>query len=335
MSYRRLLTVCFLVFLAACSPQTTAPPTKTNAPVSIQLSWVHEYSSAAFYAAEKNGHFAERGLQVELREGGFKDGKYIVPIDEVVEGKEDFGLSDSESLILARSQGKPVVAIASILQRSPFALISLADKNIRTPKDLIGKKVSVSDGGATQIYNTLLATQKIDQSKVNFVPRTSFGVDPLLNGDVDVLGGWIINEGVQIKEAGKEPSFLLMSDYGVDTYDFVVFTTEKMIQERPELVQAMVASIVDGMKDVIANPAQAAEYAVAYGKDLKLDGQRRRVEASIPLMNPAGTKPGNMSAETWTLTQQILLDQKVLDKPIDLTKVYTLTFLDKVYAAKS
>jgi NitT/TauT family transport system substrate-binding protein len=334
MSRSRLLIIVSLLVLAACAPKTDAPP-KAGSPVTVQLSWVHEYSSAPFYAAEKNGHFAERGLQVDLKEGGFQDGKYIVPIDQVVEGKGDFGLSDSESLILARAQGKPVVAVASILQRSPYALISLSDKNIHTPKDLMGKKVSISDGGARFIYDTLLASQKIDPSKVNTIPRTSFGVDPLVNGEVDVMGGWIINEGVQLKEAGKDPTFMLMSDYGVDTYDFVIFTTEKMIDERPELVQALVASVIDGMKDVVANPAQAAQYAVDYGKDLKLDGQRRRLEATIPLMNPAGTRLGYMSADTWTLTQQVLVDQKVLDKPIDVTKAYNLSFLDKIYAAKS
>jgi NitT/TauT family transport system substrate-binding protein len=335
MSPSRLFIVIWLMLLAACAPKADTPPQKMVSPVSIQLSWVHDYSSAPFYAAEKNGHFAERGLQVELKEGGFQDGKYTVPIDEVVDGKEDFGLSDSESLILARAQGKPVVAVASVLQRSPFALISLSNKDIHTPKDLIGKKVAVSDGGASFIYETLLSSQKIDKSKVNTVPRTSFGVDPLVNGEVDAMGGWIINEGVQLKEAGKDPSFMLMSDYGVDTYDFVIFTTEKTIQERPELVQALVASVIDGMKDVIANPAQAAQYAVDYGKDLKLDGQRRRLEATIPLMNPAGSRLAYMLPDTWTLTEKILVDQKVLDKPVDVTKVYNLTFLDKIYAAKS
>jgi ABC-type nitrate/sulfonate/bicarbonate transport system substrate-binding protein len=113
----------------------------------VQLSWTHEYWGAGFYLAEQDGHFAEQNLDVNLIPGGFGPNGYIEPIDEVLNGNGDFGLGSVSSLLKAREEGKPVVAVATLLQRSPFALISLSDQGIEQPQDLVGKTVTVADGG--------------------------------------------------------------------------------------------------------------------------------------------------------------------------------------------
>lgn len=323
------------VFSVACSPRSGSTPTPSpKDTISIQLSWVHEYSSAPFYAAEKNGHFAEQNLQVSLVEGGFSDGKYIEPIDQVANGTVDFGLSSASNLLVARSAGKAVVGLASVLQRSPLAVITLAKSNIRRPQDLIGKKVAVADGGANQVYTSMLVSQGIDPSKVNTVSRTSFGVDPLIKGEVDAMVGWIINEGVQIREAGQEPSFMLMSDYGVDSYDFVVFTSEKILKERPAVVERLLKALVSGLKDVIASPDKAVDYVMLYGKNLERQGQSNRLQATIPLINPAGSKPGTMTDSNWQIAYKILADQKVIQNPIAYKTAYNTQIIDKIYSGQ-
>jgi NitT/TauT family transport system substrate-binding protein len=207
---------------------TTAPKT----PVSIQLAWMHEYSSASFYAAEKNGHFAAQNLDVRLEAGGFGPNGYIEPIAQVVNGTSDFGVAGAAGLIQARAEGKSVVAVATMMQRSPLAILTLATSEIRRPQDLVGRRVTVSDGSATQLFRTLLNSQGIDSAAVTIVPRTTYGIDPLVNGDVDAMVAWVINEGVKLNEAGLETNVMLLSDYGVDTYEMVLFTTEQTIAER-------------------------------------------------------------------------------------------------------
>jgi NitT/TauT family transport system substrate-binding protein len=323
-----------LLVLAGCgtTPQAaTTAPEKTN--VSIQLSWIHEYSSAPFYAAEKNSHFAEQGLEVQLQEGGFTDSGYVDPIDQIVKGTADFGMADASSLLLARAEGKPVVAIAAILQRSPLAVISLDGSGIQRPQDLVGRRVAVAEGGATRVFNTLLGAQGISAGQVEIVPRTTFGIEPLVTGEADALVAWIINEGVQVEEAGYSANVMLMNDYGVDTYDFLLFTSETMLREQPETVERTLRALSQGMQDVIGSPEQAVGYTLAYNSALDTDGQRRRLLATIPLMNPAGSRPGMMQAETWATTYQILIDQGVLRQPLDdMQAVYTMRFLDTIYA---
>lgn len=324
-----ILLVASLV-LAACGGGVS-PASTAKDKVSVQLAWTHEYSYASLYAAEKNGHFAKENLEVSLTEGGFKDGKFIDTRERVLSGSADFGMTSASGLILARAKGQALVAVAAIVQRSPQAIISLAKSNIKRPQDLIGKKVSIVEGDRA-LYNTLLTSQQIDPAQVTTIPRTASSIEPLLKGEVDAMLGWIINEGVLVREAGQEPNFMLLSDYGLDSYNVTLFTTDKMIQERPQVVERFVRAVTLGIKDVVAAPESAVQYALSYGKNLDKDAQRRRLDTALPLLNPAGSKPGMMQEAIWKVTYQLLLDNKVLEKPLDFHVAYTMDFLNKVYS---
>ncbi len=325
------LLMASLVF-SGCASASSTPVAPTS--LSVQLAWTHDYSSAGFYSAEINGHFKEQNLNVELIAGGFVDGSYVEPIDAVLQGQGDFGAASAQSLLEAREAGKPIVAIANLIQRSPSAIITLADANIQTPQDLIGKTIAVADGGATLRFNSMLSLQGIDAADVNIVPRVTWGVDPLLNGEVDALVGWIINEGVQVREAGQEPNFMLLSDYGIPDYSALIFTTEKMIQDKPEVVEHFVRALTSGLQDVINDPEQAAEYTVRYNDTLVLDEQLRRIQASIPLVQPAQTQVAMMDTSTWESIYHDLSNAGILTEALDLEKAYTMNFLNKIFTVK-
>lgn len=327
-SLQVLVIVLLFLVVSACSSATPTPePTPSLVPITIQLSWIHEYSSSPFHAAVRNGHFAAQGLDATLAQGGFGEQGYIDPIAEVLNGNADFAMSDGVSLIQARAAGQPVVAIAAILQRSPLAVISLADSGIARPQDVAGKTISVAGGGATTIFNVLLQSQNIAPDSLNIVERTTFGIDPLVNGEVDGMVAWIINEGVALQERGLEPVYVLMNDYGVDTYDFVLFTTETMISEHPDRARGVVTALQRGISAVIADPAAAIEHTLTYNGDLVREEQVRRLEATIPLMNVPGNAHGGMDERVWQFTYDTLLEQGVITEPITLGDVYTLDFI--------
>ncbi len=317
--------------LSACGGTAPAQPAATPAkgpdPVTIQMSWTYDYSSAGLYAAEKNGHFAEQNLKVTFHEGGFGSTGYIEPINEVVNSTANFGMSSGSTLIQARAQGKPVVAVFSALQRSPFALISLKKSNITKPSDLVGKKVAISAGGAMDTYLSLLKSQGIDPATVHTVERKDFGVDPLLKGDVDVLGGWIINEGVMVEEAGETANYILPSDYGIESYDFIVFTTEDMVKNHPDIVARVVKALVAGLNDVMANSSKAVDFTLAYNPKLDRAQQQRRIDAMLALIRPAGSQVGMMNPDVWQSTYDVMAEEGSLPKPVDVKTVYTLDFL--------
>lgn len=331
-SSRMLVTLMVLLWIAgllsACTPQT--PPPTTNAPLTdltVQLAWVHEYSSSPFYTAAQNGHFAAEGLQVAFSEGGFSSEGMIDPISQVLDGGADIGMTSSAGLITARAAGQPVVGIGNIFQRSPLAVISLAESNILRPQDLVGRTVLVAQDAADDNLRAMLKLQQIDPDSITILPRTTFGIDPLLNGEADAIVAWVINEGVQVREAGREPNMMLFSDYGIDTYNFVVFTSEQMLQDRPEHVAAFMRALNQGIADVIADPDQAIEHTLVYSPDLDRDGQLTRLETSLPLIRPANTQIGAFDMEIWQLTQQLLLENNQIEAAIDLEQAFTSAFV--------
>jgi ABC-type nitrate/sulfonate/bicarbonate transport system substrate-binding protein len=324
-----VLAVIFMVTVfmvtgcnAANQPVAVAAPAT---PVTVQLAWVNTAEYAGFYEAEEKGYYANENLAVQLNELGETS-----PIDEVATGKADFGITSADILLSARAKGSPVVAIATIYQRSPVAFISLAEKNITRPQDLIGKKVLVHfDGTTGLVYRALLASQGIDFSKVEGVPRTDFTNKPLLDGQVDVMDAFITNQPVQLTREGHKLNAILASDYGIEVYANVIFTSEAMITNKPELIERFLRATIQGIQSAVQDPKGAAALATARNADLNLESETESMNRSLPLLNPAGGHPGTMRPEDWEITHQILLDQGILSKPLDVKATYNLSFLEK------
>jgi ABC-type nitrate/sulfonate/bicarbonate transport system substrate-binding protein len=324
---RFVLVLVVVAVLAACGGKDKKTDEKPLTPVTFQLSWTHEYSSAPLYMAVANNRFGDQGLDVTLVEGGFQNGQFVDSIQEVLDGKAQFAATDLSGLLQARAAGKPLVAIGAATQRSPFALISLPASGINRPQDLAGKTVAITDGGARLTYNAMLDSLDIDPATINTISRTSFGIDPLINGEVDVLGGWIINEGQQVREAGYEPNVILLSDYGFDSYDFLVITTEDMIANQREVVAEFMRAFRHGVQDAVDSPDKAAELAVSYNPGLDLAGQEARMRIFLPLINPAGGTLGGLEPEIFGFNYDLLLKGGVLTQPFDVTQAYTVDFI--------
>ncbi len=300
--------------------------------ISFQLSWFHEYSSAPIYTAIENNHFSDLNLNVTLP--AFSCDENFVctdPIAEVVSGNAQFATASGSQLARARNEGQPVVAVMSMLQRDPFTLISLSDSGIETPADLVGKTVAVNDQAATTLTNRILASNDIDPADVNIIPRTDFQIGQLQSGEADAIGAWIINEGVMVTEAGLEPNFLLASDYGIDQYSFAIFTTEEMIENNPEVVEAVIRGLIAGLEDVLDDQEAATDDVLVYAPEADRAGQLARVQSLLPLIRPSGSNVGDMSTDVWDLTKDLLVEDGVVDESFDISEAYTLQFLDEIY----
>ncbi|KPL80633.1 ABC transporter substrate-binding protein [Herpetosiphon geysericola] len=328
MGRRWSIVSLLLVVVAGCGGLHATPTTVPLDTVTMQLNWVNDFSSAGFFAAEKNGHFADQQIQATLREGGFDANGYIDGTERVSSGDADFGVASADRILQARAEGKPVVGIAALTQNSPLAVLSLPNTNIRTPQDLIGKRVLVSEGGATQLYTALLASQQIDLAQAPPIARTDAGIDQLIAGEIDALVAWNVNEAIALSELGYPPSIMRFSDYGINSYELVVITTEQMVTEKPELVSRFLKAIMQGWQDVIRTPSQAVDYVKDYAPTVDRHGQMQRLSVFIELVQPGSTPLGTMTAERWAFTQQLLQTQGILKTPIDLDRAYSTRFLD-------
>ena len=324
---QRVFTVFVLVIVsivAACSSDSGTPDE-----VSLELAWVDTVEYAGFYMAEENGYYAEENIALSIHpyEIGVTDALALVASGDVT-----FGLAGADKLLLARQAGQPLVAIATIYQRSPIAFISLAENNITTPQDLVGKRVLVTPQGTTDVvFPAMLDNAGIPVSDVEIIARTDFSNDALLNGDVDVMDAFITNQRVQLEADGHELNTLLVSDYGIEMYANVIFTTEEMVANNPDVVLRFLRATVRGLDAAVANPEQAAELAVARNSNLSLELETQSMLASVPLITSRSNPSGLMTTTGWEIAHQILLDQGLLSAPLELDNAYTLQFLNTIY----
>ena len=124
MMLRTLLT-CGLLLFAWLAPAQAATPAKLDV-VNLQLRWLPQFQFAGYYAAIEKGYYRDEGLDVRLHAGSPER----QPVAEVLAGRAQYAEGNSE-VLLARLQGKPLVALAAIFQHSPSVLLALRKSGIQ------------------------------------------------------------------------------------------------------------------------------------------------------------------------------------------------------------
>ncbi|MBN1584523.1 MAG: ABC transporter substrate-binding protein [Anaerolineae bacterium] len=324
-AYRMLLVILLVVVaaLAACKP---APGPDQ---VRVQLSWFHSVEFAGFYAAVQQGYYVQEDLSVELVPGGFD----VIPTNEVAAGQADLGITGGESLMIARAGGASLQAVATIFRKSPVVLMSLATSNIRTPQDMIGKRVgliSPAKDNTNDIQLLAMLNQlDLDPSEIEFVVIEDYSVGSLTSGAMDVYNGFSTNEPIGARLQGTDVNLIFPQDYGVLMYANVLFATDNLISEKPQLVERFVRATLKGYQYAIEHPDEMAELAFKYDDSLDLAFQKASMYDEIPLIDTGDAPIGTMDAGVWQSTLDILLEQGFVSSPIDLNALYTNQFVEK------
>lgn len=290
--------------------------------VTLRLKWFHQAQFAGFYVAKDKELYKAAGLNVDIQPGG----PDFPAIQMVTGGNEQFGVTSADQILIARSKGVPVVALAVIFRRNPFVLFSLAKSGIKAPADYVGRNIGVKIGGNEElIYRAVLAKAGIDKTKLNEVP-VKFDITPLLAGAVDVWPGYLINEVLAAREKGFEVNVVSPPDYGIDLYADTLFTTEKMLKEKPEIVRKFVVATLKGWSSAIAAPEAAAQITVKYSAKLTYDHELAMMRASLPLLQPDAQPVGWMDAANWSATQKLLVEAGFQKTPVEIGKAFTVEF---------
>ena len=298
--------------------------------ITLQLKWLHQSQFAGFYLAQEKGYYADERLKVNFLEGGLN----VEVVASLLSGDADFSVVSSELVLVNRQKKKePIIAIAAIYRRSAVVFAAMEKSGIMAPHDFIGKTVAVL--GHTESYsefetqfNAMMKRQGVDTSLMTLVPY-----DPnyaaFYAGDVDITAAYYTAGVIHIRNKGHNINLIWPNDYGIHVYSDTLVTTERMVDKKPDVVERFVRASLRGWRDAVGDPDKAVTATLRYAKVKDRNLQSDMMTALIPLVHTGQGKVGWMEEAVWMQMHQVMVDQKILDQPIeDLSKVYTTRFLE-------
>jgi NitT/TauT family transport system substrate-binding protein len=257
---RPVLAICCALALAiaGCGGDSKESGGSPDKPAKITVQDTAGAPSAFAAYGVKQGIFKKHGLDMTVEP--VQGGATVVPA--VLGGKVDIGGSNLVSVLLARSKGLPVKIIApgTFSQRTPkgdfSAILVSKDSDIRSPKDLEGKTLAVNTlkNVAEVTAKASLAKQGVDVSKIKLAEVDFPDMVPALEaGRVDaafVIEPFVSQGLAAGDRAIDRPYTGTKPGLQIGCY----FTSEKYLQENPEVVKNFHAGVADTAAAIQQDP---------------------------------------------------------------------------------
>lgn len=249
----------------------------------------------------------------------------------VQSGQNTFGYLGADEVLAANDKGADFVIIGLITDNSPAGYVSLKENNITTPKDLEGKKIGVLPyGNTTMIYENMLKKNNVDRSKISEV-TISGDMKSFLSGSYDVHPVFVYDETIELDLNNVDYNLIKPEDFGVDIKGTVYFTKRETLENNPELVEAFVKTVADGMNYAIKNPEEAVQMMKDYSPELDVERENLVMKKAIPYFTAYKNQPLNSDIASWTTMVDELKEAKIIKNDVDLNKVLQFQFINEYY----
>lgn len=324
------LFILLAILVSACQPATAdAPRVPTMSPptldhIRLPMGYIPNVQFAPFYVAVEKGYFQQNGIEVEFDYSFETDGVTLVGSDEL-----QFAVVSGEQVLLARAQGLPVVYVMAWWQNYPVGVVAKTEQGIKAPADLAGKRIGIPIlAGASYLgLRALLNAAGLQETDVTLDTIGFNQVEALASDQVQAAVIYVNNEPIQLRAQGFDVDVLRVADY-MRLASNGLITNETTLTERSDLVRRMVQAILMGVADTLADPDAAYEICKKYVENLDQADQvvqKKVLAASMEFWR--AERPGYSDPQAWQNMQDLLLDMKLLDQPLDLSKAFSNEFI--------
>lgn len=282
-------------------------PAISSEQVTLQLRWHHQAQFIGYYTAKSKGYYDEAGLDVTIKAGG----PGIIPWQEVVNGRADYGVENSNALT-AFMYGEPVTALAAIYQHSPSVFLTKRSSGIKNPADLAGKNVMIFPGAQDPELMLLLKQQKLSKFDLNLI-ATSTDLNDLINNEVDAFNAYISNEPYALEQLGIPYYLIKPTDYGIDFYSDILITNKLSISTHQKRTDAFIAASLKGWQYALSHPEEAITlFKNEYPTKKDLGHLRFELNMAHELIMPELIEIGHMNPKRWQHMADMLTDAGII-----------------------
>ncbi len=205
--------------------------TQANAKITLYLDWLNQFQFAGYYVAKEKGYYNNFGLDVNIKEFSYNSNV----LKEIMNNEATYGVGKS-SLIIDKFNNNDIILLSAIFQKSPMVLISLADSNIKIPKDLKNKNIMITDDAITSAtINSMIVSDGIKLKDIN-IQKHSFDINDLINKKTDSMACFLSNEPYILEKQNINYNILNPNEYNFDFYEGILYSSQKELLNNPNRV---------------------------------------------------------------------------------------------------
>jgi NitT/TauT family transport system substrate-binding protein len=291
---------------------TLAAPISASAleKVSFRTNWFPQAEHGGWYQAATDGTYEKYGLEVDQQPGGPQ--------------------VNNLQLLLAIEEGLPIVAVASMYQKDPQAIMTHKGVGHDSLEDLKGEPILLSQDAHQSFWPWL--KQKYGYTDEQVRPYT-FQMGPFIADSNLTQQCYVTSEPFVVQQAGIDPNLFLLSDFGWQSYSTLIVTTTEMVKEHPERVQNFVNASVEGWYRYLNDPSEAN----AVINTLDANQTPEQLAFSFKEMTERGIVAsgdamengiGTMNDARWKAASEQLKSIGLLSQDTDYTKAFTTEFVN-------
>lgn len=317
---RRLAAILFMI----CDVTTA----HAQDAISFGLDWLAEAEYGGYYQALATGIYERHGLEVTIRQGG----PQVNQMQLMMAGRLDFNLGGGRAIEFVQ-QHLPFVAVAAMFQKDPSVLIAHPGQGEDSFAALKGKPILIGADTRASWWRFLAGKYGYSDSQIR--PYT-FNLQPFLADKNLVQQGYLGSEPFAIEQATHiKPVVLLLADAGYLGYANIVTTSDRLVAEKPDLVQRFIDASIEGWYSYLYGDPSPANKLIRQDNPEMTDAllqYGRNVMRSHGIVDSGDAVKlgiGAMTDARWAAFYQSMADVGVYPKGLDVTQAYTLRFVDK------
>lgn len=302
---------------------------------SLRLDWALSGYHVPFYWGAERGFFADQGIDLEIR-----DGSGSAKCVSLVGAKEDtFGMADSMVTANSVARGVKVRSIYVVVQNGGSAIISWAEKPMRTPQEMVGRSLAAAADQKTTL-DLLLAANGIKPEQVTLrivavAARNTVFYQGQVEGIVSTVVGSPMDMIVAARQGKGKPIHIMpFADFGVRSLSQGLIAHEETLAEQPDLAKRLLAAttraIEDARKPENLDAATDAAMKLSRAPANRRDSVKLQWENTIPRLHTADTqgKPLGWTTDAdWENCVQLLMQSGAITQAVPPSSIYTNAFI--------
>ena len=284
--------------------------------ISLALDWYPNSNHAGIYYGIDNGYFEENDINVDV----YTPSDPASILQTVASGRDEFGISYQPDLLLARSEGIPVLAVHSIVKTPLNSIMTLGDSGIDNPSKLKNKTIGYPGIPLNiGILTSILEEQDLTIDDVNLVDVGFDLVPALLSERVDaIIGAFWSHESILIELEGREVNILKFEEWGIPKYhELVLVTSEEYFKNNEEIVEKFVDAFSRGYKKSIENNDESMEALIAAFPEVNIELETQGIKLLSPLWQESFDSDG---MDSWNKFGDWMKDKGLISESLDVEK---------------